>query len=59
MGMDKNGFAKKPKQKKEKESNVKVLTFVDMSHLNYLSRSVTNESSLFKRRNNPVIPKNT
>ena len=61
MGLDKNGFAKKPSKskQKEKESQVKVLTFVDMSHLSYLSRTMKDEHSLMRKRANPIIPKNT
>ena len=40
----------------------KVLTFVDMSHLNYLSRSVNQESTLRRNKNSRIqhdIPEST
>lgn len=42
---NKNGKGSSPTKRKQDKEN-KILTFVDMSHLNYLSRSVNHESDL-------------
>ena len=61
----KNGFALMPSkqpsnQKKRKEEQAPVLTFVDMSKLKYLSRSVSSGNKLSRKKENQVqIPKNT
>ena len=65
MGLKRNGFAKKSMRPKKKESDAqknaaKVLTFVDMSHLTYLSRSVANESAFSQaKKKRKELPKNT
>ena len=65
MGLKRNGFAKKPSKLKgradNEKKNVKVLTFVDMSHLGYLSRSVIHDSALKRgsKQKKHTIPKNT
>jgi hypothetical protein len=46
---------------RKKEEN-KVLTFVDMSHLSYLSKSVSNNNAFLKQKHEikaVVIPKDT
>jgi len=57
---------KKPKKRKarmsmRKKEEGKVLTFVDMSHLSYLSKSVSNNAFLNKKHETKavVIPENT
>lgn len=60
---DKNGFArieKQPSNNQKRQKEAPVLTFVDMSKLKYLSRSVSSNSKLSRKKPTVVqIPKNT
>jgi hypothetical protein len=52
----KKAKAEKRKAREDEKSKGKVLTFVDMSKLGYLSRSMSNPNTALERKK-PVIPK--